>query len=56
MDLINVDLELATQLGGANLQQAKHNFIKVHKRLVDGINEIDNGEYDLILIDCPPNF
>ena len=56
LDLINVDLELATQLGGANLQQAKHNFIKVHKRLVDGINEIDNGEYDLILIDCPPNF
>lgn len=56
LDLINVDLELATTLGGANLQQAKQNFVKVHKKLIDGINQIDNTEYDLILIDCPPNF
>ena len=56
LELINVDLELATKLGGANLQQAKENFIKVHRRLITGISQIDPNLYDLILIDCPPNF
>lgn len=57
LGLINVDLELATKLGGANIGQAKKNFINVHRRLADGI-ESDFGQniYDLILIDCPPNF
>lgn len=57
LGLINVDLELATKLGGANISQAKKNFITVHRRLADGIaNDIDDNDYDLILIDCPPNF
>jgi chromosome partitioning protein len=56
LELINVDLELATQLGGANLQQAKKNFIKVHRRLAEGIQSLSNSKYDIILIDCPPNF
>jgi chromosome partitioning protein len=56
LELINVDLELATQLSGANLQQAKQNFIKVHKRLLNGIKQLDDEKYDIILIDCPPNF
>lgn len=56
LELINVDLELATQLGGANLQQAKKNFIKVHRRLVEGIQSLSENKYDIILIDCPPNF
>lgn len=54
--LINVDLELATKLAGANLAQAKDNFLKVHKRLSDGLANLDNDEYDVVLIDCPPNF
>lgn len=56
LELINVDLELATKLGGANLQQAKENFIKVHRQLLKGIQQVDSNAYDLILIDCPPNF
>lgn len=56
LGLINVDLELATELGGASLKQAKVNFLKVHRRLSDGIKGIDSGKYDLVLIDCPPNF
>lgn len=56
LDLINVDLELATQLGGANLQQSKERFLKVHTNLINGINEFDQEEYDYVLIDCPPNF
>ena len=57
LGLINVDLELATSLGGANLAQAKKNFISVHKRLADGLASIaEEDKYDLVLIDCPPNF
>lgn len=57
LGLINVDLELATNLGGANIGQAKKNFINVHRRLANGINsDLGGSDYDLILIDCPPNF
>jgi chromosome partitioning protein len=56
LGLINVDLELATELGGANLKQNKQNYLRVHKRLADGLAEIDDDAYDIILIDCPPNF
>jgi chromosome partitioning protein len=56
LDLINVDLELATQLGGANMQQSKQNFLKVHARLLNGIKQLPRGLYDFAFIDCPPNF
>ena len=38
LDLINVDLELATRLGGANMQQSKQNFLKIHRLLLNGIH------------------
>lgn len=56
LGLINVDLELATELGGATLKQAKQRYLQVHRRLSDGLKQIDSENYDLILIDCPPNF
>lgn len=56
LGLINVDLELATGLGGASLSQAKKNFTTIHRRLADGLAELPVDEYDLVLIDCPPNF
>lgn len=57
LGLINVDLELAQHLGGATLAQARRNFISVHKRLKVGLEEPDlRQSYDLVLIDCPPNF
>ncbi|MFM5459605.1 ParA family protein [Aeromonas veronii] len=56
LGLINVDLELATLLGGANLNQAKQNYIKVHGRLRKSIKECASSIYDIVLIDCPPNF
>lgn len=56
LGLINVDLELATLLGGANLTQTKNNYIKVHGKLRTEIQDIAINEYDVVLIDCPPNF
>jgi chromosome partitioning protein len=56
LGLINVDLELATKLGGASLAQAKKNFIAIHRRLADGLDALDPKKYDVLLIDCPPNF
>jgi chromosome partitioning protein len=56
LGLINVDLELATELGGANMKQSKLNYLRVHRRLAEGLLEPEFEEYDVILIDCPPNF
>ncbi len=42
-------------LGGANINQSKLNFIRVHGQLRDAIWAC-NGSYDVVLIDCPPNF
>lgn len=57
LGLINVDLELATKLGGASLPQAKRNFINVHRRLANALQSISDRDcYDVVLIDCPPNF
>lgn len=56
LGLINVDLELATLLGGANMTQTKKNYIKVHGKLRSEIQSVASEEYDVVLIDCPPNF
>lgn len=56
LGLINVDLDLAVKLGGASLAQAKLNFINIHRRLAAGLQEKAFQDYDIVLIDCPPNF
>jgi len=56
LGLINVDLELATLLGGANMEQTKRKYINVHGNLRKALKNIPEKEYDIILIDCPPNF
>jgi chromosome partitioning protein len=56
LGLINVDLELATELGGGTLKQNKLKYMKVHRRLANGLAKFDDDAYDIVLIDCPPNF
>ena len=56
LGLINVDLELATLLGGANMDQTRKKYIKVHGKLRSEIQNVASNEYDVVLIDCPPNF
>ena len=55
LGLINVDLELAVMLGGASPRQVRNNFIKVYSLLSRGLESIKEI-YDIVLIDCPPNF
>lgn len=57
LGLINVDLELATLLGGASPTQAQKKYLKVHGKLREELNILASEmNYDLVLIDCPPNF
>ena len=55
LGLINVDLDLATELGGATIPKAKAAFLRVHRRLREGLSALVD-QFDLVLIDYPPNF
>jgi chromosome partitioning protein len=55
LGLINVDLKLATKLGGGTLAQVKNNYVALHRRLLDGLSSSNPAAYDVVLIDCPPN-
>lgn len=55
LGLINVDLDLATELGGASMRKAKAAFLRVHRRLREGLSALVR-KFDVVLIDCPPNF
>ena len=54
--LINVGLELATRLIGGTERDLRNNYLRVHSRLRQGLQSLKEGEYDYVLIDCPPNF
>lgn len=56
LELINVDMELAADLGGSSVKQFAEKNVNVLRRLKDGLGQIPEEAYDYVIIDCPPNF
>lgn len=55
LGLLNVDLELATELAAPSLEKGRKKFLKVHRILLEALESMET-EFDIVLIDCPPNF
>lgn len=55
LELINLDMELATRYGGNSERTIRSSFLRLFSRLKKGLEEVAE-DYDLVLIDCPPNF
>lgn len=55
LDLINVDMELSSKLGGITVPIIHNNYFNVLTRLRKKLEGFKD-RYDVILIDCPPNF
>jgi chromosome partitioning protein len=57
LGLIDIDLELAARLGGTTtLDGSKRKFLDLHSCLRRELEDSRFSEYDLVLIDCAPNF
>jgi len=56
LGLINVDLDLATELKGGTPTKQRRSYLKVHRYIANALQHIDQDSYDIVLIDCPPNF
>ena len=55
LGLIDVDIELAAGLASGTERQRKSNFLKTYSYIRDELVSLGE-EYDIALIDCPPNF
>ena len=55
LELINIDIELAGLLGGTTPSTLAANSLKVYNYLRNELRQVKD-DYDLVLIDCPPNF
>jgi chromosome partitioning protein len=56
LGLIDVDLDLAATLGGARFQATHPEFITVHRLFAEALEDPAFSQYDVILVDCAPNF
>ncbi|WP_230862301.1 ParA family protein [Amycolatopsis camponoti] len=57
LGLIDIDLQLAARLGGATtLDGSKQRFLELHSCLREALRDDHFAKYDLVLIDCAPNF
>ena len=56
LELINIDLDLAADLGGGTMIKHHAQYLKTHSRLKHGLADLDFDAYDVALIDCAPNF
>jgi chromosome partitioning protein len=56
LGLIDIDLDLAAHVGGSRFQVSSSGFLWVHRLLADALTDPAFGTYDVVLIDCAPNF
>lgn len=57
LKLIDIDLRLAARLGGGTtLGESKRKFLDLHGCLARALAHEEFQQYDLVLIDCAPNF
>ncbi|RKR87568.1 chromosome partitioning protein [Micromonospora pisi] len=56
LGLVDVDLDFAALLGGSRFQHGSPRFLELHRALSDALDEPTFDEYDLVLLDCAPNF
>lgn len=56
LGLVEVDLDFAYLLGGSRFQHGSPNFLRVYRALRDALADDAFREYDIVLIDCAPNF
>ena len=55
LELIDVDVTLASSIYGSNDDISAENFLRCYNHLRLALRALENN-YDLVLIDCPPNF
>ncbi|MFL6126113.1 ParA family protein [Actinophytocola sp.] len=56
LGLIEIDLQLAARLGGTTLAESKRKYLDLHGCLRSALEDSSFSQYDLVLIDCAPNF
>ncbi|MGW4486152.1 ParA family protein [Amycolatopsis sp. NPDC004368] len=56
LGLIDIDLELAAKLGGTTMGSSQRKFLDLHGCLRNALQDSQFQGYDLVLIDCAPNF
>jgi len=56
LDLINIDLELGSEMTGGTMAKAQASFLRTRRKLAEGLEAGGLAEYDVVLIDCAPNF
>lgn len=56
LGLIDVDLDLAAYVGGSEFSVSTSGYLWVHRLLADALADPAFDSYDLVVIDCAPNF
>lgn len=56
LGLIDMDLDLAAYVGGSEFSISAGGYLWVHRLLADALDAPEFDCYDLVVIDCAPNF
>jgi chromosome partitioning protein len=56
LGLIDVDLDFAANLGGSRFQHGSPRYLPLHSALADALGDPAFQSYDVVLLDCAPNF